>query len=254
MLPTLPPPIPEPLLTETVTDIDGAEAGEVEIEANGSSLRALHGGAYAVDGSLEVEWLVTRRLGVRVEPTLSRDADGAPASTAGGVSGGVSWKLLQDFERRLHVDVELLARVPWETSPIVQPGDPALPLAFDVRGAFQTAASGVLSLRWSAGAGAFGSAEHVPLRGSVAILAPFEGSGRFGFWGVEVDADGARHAPTVVAFEAVPNLEPAGLPFRIGLALPWVVGERDDRPSVGVFLRIFYESAREIAFGATADR
>jgi hypothetical protein len=251
MPPTLPPPIPEPLLTETVTDIDGAEAGEVEIEVNGSSIRALRGGAYSVDGSLEIEWLVLRRLGVRIEPTLSRDADGAPATTSGGVSGGVSWKLFQDFERRLHLDVEALGRAPWDASPIVQPGDPALPLALDLRGAWQP---GAVSLRWSAGAGAFGSPEHVPLRGSVAVLAPFEGSGRFGFWGVELDADGARHAPAVVALEFVPNLEPAGIPLRLGLALPWNVGERDDRPSVGVFLRIFYESEREIAFGKTAVR
>lgn len=214
-------------------------------------MRARRGGAFSVDGSLELEWLVTRRLGVRAEPTLSRDADGAPAVTAGGVSGGVSWKLLQDFQRRLHLDAEILARAPWETSPIVQPGDPALPLAFDLRGAFQP---GLVTLRWSAGAGAFGQAVHVPLRASAAVLAPFEASGRFGFWGVELDADWARGAPLVVALDVVPNFAPAGLPFRIGLALPWTVGERDDRPSLGLFMRIFYESAREIAFAAPGAR
>src|ERR1019366_4087619 len=51
-------PIPEPVLAETVADIDGTEAGELELEVNGASLRALHGGRYAIDGSLEVEWLV----------------------------------------------------------------------------------------------------------------------------------------------------------------------------------------------------
>jgi hypothetical protein len=242
-------PVPEPLLTETVTDIDGSDAGEIEIEANGSVMRALRGGASALDASIEVEWLVVRKLGLRVEPSISRDADGA-AVVAGGVSGGVSWKLLQDFARRLHVDVEALGRAPWEDATLAQPGDPALPAALDVRAAWQPA---WLTLRASAGVGAFGHAEHAPLRGSLALLAPFEGSGRFGFWGVELDADGARAAPVVVALNVVPNFTPAGLPLRVGLALPWSVGERDDRPSVGVFLRVFYESAREIAFASSSS-
>jgi hypothetical protein len=109
---------------------------------------------------------------------------------------------------------------------------------------------GPLALRWSGGVGAGGDAYHVPLRGSAAVLAPFEGSGRFGFWGVEVDADGARSKPVVVALDVVPNFAPAGLPFRMGLVLPWVVGEVGDRPSVGLFFRVFYESEREIAFAS----
>ena len=240
-------PVPEPVLAETVTDIDGTDVGELELEINGALLRALRGGRYAIDGSLEVEWLVARRLGIRVEPTLSRDADDVPGETAAGISGGASWKLVQDFERQLHVQAEVLARLPWEASPIVQPGDPARPLAFDVRAAFRR---GVLTLRGSAGVGVFGQAEHVPLRASFAALLPFEGSGRFGFWGIELDGDGARTAPVVAALDVVPNFAPAGLPFRIGLAVPWAVGERGDRPSTGLFLRIFYESAREIEFAS----
>ena len=240
-------PIPEPVLAETVTDIDGTDVGELELEANGALLRALRGGRYAVDGSLEVEWLVARHLGLRAEPTLSRDADDVPAVTAAGVSGGVSWKLVQDFERQFHVQAEVLARVPWEASPIVQPGDPARPLAFDLRAAFRR---GVLTLRGSAGVGVFGESEHVPLRASLAALLPFEASGRFGFWGIELDGDGARTAPLVAALDVVPNFAPAGLPFRIGLAVPWAVGERGDRPSTGLFLRLFYESSREIEFAS----
>ena len=239
-------PIPEPLLSETVTDVDGTEAGEIELEANGAVLRALRGGARALDSSLEIEWLATRRFGLRLEPTLSHDADG-DAKTAVGFSGGASWKLLQDFVHEFHADAEVLARVPWEQSPIVQPGDPALPLAFDLRAGWRR---DPMTLRWSAGVGAFGDPQHLPLRGSLAALFPFEGSGRFGFWGLELDADGARGAPFVAALDVVPNLEPTGLPLRIGLALPWNIGERDDRPSLGLFLRVFYESAREIEFAA----
>ncbi len=241
-------PIPEPLLSETVTDIDGTEAGEVEVEVNGSVMRALHGGERALDTSLEVEWLVTRRLGLRLEPTLSRDSDGSTENGA-GLSGGLSWKVLQDFAHDLHVDAELLTRVPWNESPIVQPGDPAQPVALDLRGAWRR---DLLSLRWSGGVGAFGASGRVPLRGSVAALLPFESSGRFGFWGVELDADGARPNPLVAALDVVPNLEPAGLPLRLGLALPWFVGSEGDRPALGILLRVFYESAREIEFGSNA--
>ena len=240
-------PIPEPILSETVTDIDGTEAGEIELEANGSIMRALHGGAHALDTSVEIEWLATRRFGFRLEPTLSHDAYGGPAETAVGASGGASFKLLQDFEHEFHVDAEVLARVPWDELPLVQPGDPALPLALDLRAGWRR---DPITLRWSVGVGAFGDAEHLPIRGSLAALAPFEASGRFGFWGLELDADGARGAPFVAALNVVPNFAPAGLPLRLGLALPWAIGERDDRPSVGLFLRVFYESAREIEFAA----
>jgi hypothetical protein len=240
-------PIPEPIFGETVTDIDGTEAGEIEVELNGSVLRALHGGAYSLDGSVELEWLVTRRLGLRLEPSVARDAVGGPPGDAAGVSGGLSWKLFQDFQHDFHVDLEVLGRVPWDSLTIAQPGDPAQPLAVDLRAALRL---DWLTLRGGVGVGAFGQSDHVPLRAGLAALAPFESSGRFGFWGVELDADGARSAPVVCALNLVPNFTPAGLPFRIGLALPWTIGERDDRPSVGVFLRLFYESEREIEFAA----
>ena len=246
-------PLPEPLFTETVTDIDGNEAGEIEFEANGALLRARRGGAFAIDTSLEAEWIVLPRLGLRVEPTFALDrVNGTSASaTEFGGSAGAALKVVQDFEHHFFLHAEVLARLPWDESSIVQPGDPARPLAFDLRAALRR---GALTLRWGLGIGAFGDAEHIPLRASLAALTPFESSGRFGFWGVEADVDGARTAPLVVAVNLVPNLVPAGIPFRIGLALPWAVGERDDRPSLGIFVRLFYESAREIEFAQSHPR
>lgn len=244
-------PVPEPIFTETVTDIDGNEPGEVEFEANGSVFRSLHGGAYAVDTSIEAEWIALSRLGLRVEPTLawSRDAGSTATGTDVGVSGGAALKLLQDFEREIFVHWELLARLPWDESPIVQPGDPALPLSTDLRVAIRR---GFLTVRGGIGVGAFGDAVHPPLRASLAVLTPFEATGRFGFWAIEVDGDGARTAPTVAALNLVPNLEPLGLPFRFALALPFAIGEQAERPSVGIFLRVFYESGRELEFGEHA--
>lgn len=244
------PPIPEPLLAETVTDIDGTEAGEIELEANGSAQRARSGGASAIDGSLELEWLATRRLGLRLEPTIGRDAVASSVRLEPGISGGLSWKLLQDFERDLHLQAEVLSRAPWDESIVAQPGDPAAPFAFDVRGAVRR---GPWSFRPSLGVGAFGSSGRAGLRASLAVLLPFEDSGRFGFWGVEVDADGGRSTPVLAALDLVPNLTPAGLPLRIGLALPVTVGAGAQEPSVGIYLRLFYESDREIAFAAHAS-
>lgn len=159
----------------------------------------------------------------------------------------MSWKLYQDFAHDFHVQLELLGRVPWDDVEIIEPGDPDQPLALDLRAAWR---AGPLTFRPAVGWGAFGDATHSPARASVAVLAPFEGSGRFGFWGFELDADWARESPLVAAVEVVPNLEPAGIPLRLGFAVPVAVGEPEVRPSVGIFVRIFYESAREIAFGS----
>jgi hypothetical protein len=205
----------------------------------------LRGGHRALDASVEVEWLATRRLGLRVEPVVSRDG-----YVSAGVSGGVSWKLFQDFAHDFHLDVELLGRLPWDDKDILQPGDPDQPLALDFMAAWRT---GPLTVRPGVGWGAFGDAAHTPARASLALLLPFESSGRFGFWGFELDADGGRPAPLVTAFEIVPNLEPLGIPLRMGFALPLAVGEESDRPSFGLYFRIFYESAREIAFGAARE-
>jgi hypothetical protein len=53
------------------------------------------------------------------------------------------------------------------------------------------------------------------------------------------------------ALNLVPNLEPLRLPLRLGLALPWLVGGRQAEPSMGIFVRLFIESGREIAYGET---
>ncbi|HEX8789871.1 MAG TPA: hypothetical protein VF765_02895 [Polyangiaceae bacterium] len=217
----------------------------MELEANGSNLASLRGNRHSLDASVEIEWLVTRRLGLRLEPTISRDG-----SVDAGVSYGASWKLVQDFAHDFHLQLELLGRVPTTDTEIVQPGDPDQPLALDLRAAWR---AGPLTFRPGVGVGAFGEADHSPARASLAVLAPFEGTGRFGFWGFEVDADGGRESPAVVAFELVPHLEPLGIPLGIGFALPMVVDAPEDRPSFGFYLRVFYESAREIEFGSARE-
>lgn len=217
----------------------------MELEANGSNMASLRGGHRSLDASVEVEWLATRRLGLRLEPTVSRDGE-----VEGGVSAGASWKLVQDFEHDFHLQLELLGRLPWTDTEIIQPGDPDQPLALDLKAAWR---AGPVTVRPGIGVGAFGDADHNPARASLAFLLPFEEVGRFGFWGFELDSDWGRRSPLVAALELVPNLEPLGIPIGLGFALPVAVGEPADRPSIGLYVRIFYESAREIEFGSARE-
>lgn len=242
-------PMPEPILEETTTDIDGVDAGEVEIEANAVILRSRLGGAFDLQLSPEFEWLVTRRLGVKVEPFFERGAatGGAP-SNSGGVGGGLSWKLVQDFKHDFHLQAEVDGRLPTDVSTVVEPGESPLPLSFDLRSGFRR---GAWTLRNSVGVSTRGSSAQISLRVSAALLTDFEPTGRLGFWGVEVEADGARSNPVVVALDLVPDLAPAGLPFALGFALPYSVGANGTAPSYGFFVRLFIESARESAYART---
>ncbi len=240
------PPLPEPILAETTTDIDGTEPGEIEIEANALWLRSRTGGAVSLELSSELEWLVTRRFGVKVEPFFDRSTDGeASVEGSAGVSAGLSWKLLQDFAHDFHLQLEALGRIPADVSSEVDPGESPLPFSLSLQSGVQR---GAWTLRDSFGVSAGGVGAHVPIRGSMAILTGFESTGRFGFWGVEVEADGARTNPVVVALDLVPDLVPAGLPFALGFVLPYSVAADARVPSYGFFVRLFIESAREAAY------
>lgn len=240
-------PMPEPLFTETATDIDSYEPRECEYEVNGAHLRSRTGAAFVLQGGIEVECLVTRRLGLRLESTFARSAEfaGALATNEAGGSAAASWKILQDFEHDFHLQAEVAGRVPWSTTATISPGDSALPLVFDLRSGWRR---GLLTLRSSVGIAAGGEAAHVPLRGSLAALTGFGDSGRFGFWGIELDVDGSRPAPAVVALDVMPSLLPLGVPVRIGLGLPYALGVASDRPSMGIFIRVLVESDREVKF------
>jgi hypothetical protein len=249
------PPMPEAVFTETVTDIDGSEAGELEVEVSASRMRATMGMAATMQGSAEVEWLVTRRLGVRFETAYARSTfdTGADLRSGLGASGAASWKILQDFRDDFHLQAELGARLPWDeltasalAVQAVSPGEPALPLTLDLRSALR---AGWLVVRGGVGVEAGGTSAHAPARASVALLSGFGLSDRFGFWGFELDADGARSTPALLAFDLVPNLSPLGIPFRLALAIPWAPGAPATQPSLGIFIRLFVESARESDYG-----
>jgi hypothetical protein len=240
--------MPEPLFTETITDLDGYDAGDVEFEVNGSDFRALRGGAVTWQTGPEAEWLVTRQLGIRLEPVVAegRDSGQTALRTTWGAGGGVSWKLIQDYRHDFHLQTEITARAPWDVTPTTDPGESPLPVTLDLRWGLRQRA---WTLRSGVGLGIGSASAHVPLRGSLAILHPFGPSERFGFFGMEADVDGARQNPVVVAIDLVPDMSPLHLPFRLGLGLPWAIGVPANQPALGLFLRIFVESTAERAYG-----
>jgi hypothetical protein len=237
-------PVPEPLFTETATDVDGDDPGELEMELNAAERGAFAGGARTYGFTVEAEMLLSRRIGVKLEPYWT-DARGLGVDRHFGVSAGASLKLWQDFERDLYLQWEIGGRYPFDVATIVDPGDPTLPLASDLRGA---ARFGAFTLRASLGVEAGGSAAHVPMRASFGIFTPFF-TDRYGFFGVEVDVDGARDRPAVVALNLVPSLIPAHLPLKLGLGVPVALGAPDTAPSFGLLVRVWIESAREVEYG-----
>jgi hypothetical protein len=236
--------MPEPILAESVTDIDAGEAGEIELSANAFGL-GLARGARFEEASAEVEWRATDRLGLRLEPTYVYQRGARRGAVhAFDLGAAASWSLMHDWKRDFHLQIELTGHVGSEgvdsQERYVQPGDPALPLALDLRAAIRR---GYLTLRTAFGAEAFGPAgDRVGVRASAAALIGFGREALLGFAGLELDADSARTHPFVVAPDIVADIGPLGLPLKLGVALPWVVGAGQDEPRLGVYLRLMFQT------------
>ena len=65
--------------------------------------------------------------------------------------------------------------------------------------------------------------------------------GGWGFVGVELDGDWGRRTPAVLAPQALLDLKRAGLPLRIGVAVPWAPVARSGDPGIGVVFRAIVE-------------
>jgi len=235
------PRFPEPLLGESATDVDAAEAGEVEVEANLARIRAARGAANANYASLEVEWRVWKELGVRLEPSYAWATDSSSSHDKGfGGAGTVALGLLHDRRRQWHLQFELSGRLDNGTEvQDFEPGETALPYSANLVGA---ARSGRFTFRTTIGGEVGGSFAYAPAHTDFALLSTFTKDGRFGFFGLEVRADWARTAPLVLAPEAVADLNPLGLPFRLGVAVPVNVGAAPADPLYGFFLRLQFET------------
>jgi hypothetical protein len=199
--------MPEPLIGESVTDLDSTEAGELEVDATGVIRRP--GGLWSTE--LEIEWRALSRLGFSLEGATSREETG---TTATELRPSLSFVLLHDPARDLHLMIDATARLFEDDAATPGLGEPALPVAFSLRGGMRR---GWFTLRGALGASAGGHSAHaVPLRTEAAALLEVP----FGFWGIEGVADFARSSPWMLAPEVVLGTGAV----QIGAALPWEPG------------------------------
>lgn len=230
--------MPEPLVAETITDIDGVEAGELELDLNGGVQPPRSAGPGALRGSLELEWRATPALGLGLEVGLQGPLGTAGSARVVSVNGGVSAALLHDPAHDFHLMAEATARMLERDGLPSDPGEPALPVAVGLKAGVRR---GRATLRAGAGLGiGSGSARSLPLRASLAALfQPCAGSG--GFLGVEADADWGRAAPYAFTPEAVFDTRPLGLPALVGVGVPVRAGPLGADPRWGVLLRIMVD-------------
>lgn len=231
-------PLPESLLTESTTDIDADRAGELEIEANLAKTAAPTGGAQATFVSLEVEWRILEELGARLEPSYSRvvDTGGTSAQDSFGLAGALAVGVYHDPPLGLHVQGEIAARTAESgAARVFEPSETVLPYSADVLAAVRRDR---WTLRATVGAEAGGSFAHAPIHTDLALLMGVTSDERFGFVVLDVRADWARQAPLVLAPEVVADLGPLGLPFRLGVALPFNVAAEPTSTSFGLFVRV----------------
>jgi hypothetical protein len=241
-------PLPESLLTESATDVDAEERGELEFEANVAAVGARRGGARALLTSFEVEWRVLREVGLRLEPAYAHVVDVGVGSGRNrfALAGALAVGLFHDYPRDDHLQMELLGRTPDAANArVFEPGETELPAAADLVGA---ARRGRWTLRTSVGVEAGGAFAHAPLHTDLALLATFREDERFGFFGIELRADWARDSPLVVAPDIVAITAPLGLPFSVSVALPVNVGAGASAASYGVFMRLMVLANREAEY------
>lgn len=237
-------PVPEPIFGESVTDIDGIEAGELEVSGDAAELRSRRGGAQLQVAGVEAEWLATSRLGLRAEPSLVRaDGPGFASRTDLGVGTTASWKLVRDLADEFYMQMELSAEWPPRADGYSSPDQPGLPFGLDLRAAFRI---GMWTVRGSVGAGAGAASPHAPVRASLAVLIGFDRAARTGFFGLEALADGTWISPVFAAPDVVVDLSPLKVPVRLGVALPWSPPTTSDtQPSFGIYFRLIVEPLRE---------
>ncbi|GAC1364922.1 MAG: hypothetical protein NVSMB47_16400 [Polyangiales bacterium] len=227
--------MPEPLLEETITDVDRDEPGELEIDALLAGVRDQLGHRSWQTG-VEVEWGVTSRLGLAAESGTSR-ADADDRSRFAGATFGASYAVLHDVARDLHAQLEAGAHVFGDHDAVAhEPGDTQLPYGLALRGGWRR---GWATLRPAVGVSIGATSPHLPLRAAVALLGALPRAA--GFCGVELGVDGGRAAPLFVALDVLADPTSLGVPFRLGVALPWTPRTGVQPSTFGVFLRAIAE-------------
>ena len=227
------PPLPEPLVGESITNIEGAEAGELEFDVDAAWLRSSGGGS-SKGLSVETEWRVTDRLGVMLEAGSGR-AD-LTGTTEWGIRAGLSWSLLHDSGRDFHLQAEVTGRFGDEEAGTDGPIELPHPYSAGVRAAIR---SGSFTARAGAGA-AFG--DGASLFAQLALLWSLPDSLSRGFAGLEVNANVGSGPPLSLVPQLFVALPFVPVPAAVGIGIPWAPPLREgQRSSIGAMLRLVVE-------------
>jgi hypothetical protein len=225
--------MPEPVLAESITDVDATQAGELEIDAIGATFQGARGAAGAWATTVESEWRATDRLGVSVGGSTRKDASARVRLDA---RAGVSFLVLHDLAHDFHVQAEVSARFEATEPAKVDPSDTTLPVETGLRWGVR---SGPVTIRGGLGAEAGGRGARLPFWNTLALLVELGG---FGFTGLELLADWARPSPVSVAPEVLGDARSfLPVPVQLGVGVPLVPAARGEPFTVGVLARLLVE-------------
>lgn len=227
-------PMPEPVLGESVTDIDGTKAGELEVDLTGLWGR---GGSWAT--SVEIEARVLDWLGLEAGLGYSR------GKGLGQLEGDIelrllaSLSLLHDFERGLHGQVEIGGRLVGEPDLGPNLGEPRPPLSTGVRLGLDR---DWWTLRVGLGAAiAGGSAHEIPAWASATAFLNL-GQGRWTSLGLDGEADWSRRNPFTLAPTVLVDGRILHLPGRLAVVALYGFASGGQEPWLGLILRLVGES------------
>lgn len=236
-------PMPEPLIAETVTDIDGDSKGELEFDVTSTFARSRQTGADGVTIQAETEWRATRRLGLSLEVDADRARTSGESPREANFSGSLaaSWILLHDFARDMHLQLEVGARIgAGEKDDSLAPGALELPYSTVLR-------FGRRWDRWTLRFGAgvsFGNG--TSLVGALALFREtVSKAGRQSYYGIEINANTSRRRPLEMDPEVVFTFPIGPTPPHFGAAILWSPDHAGSGSSVGALLRLIVEIDRD---------
>jgi len=239
-------PIAEPVMGETVTDIDSAEAGEVEVDSSATMLRRRSDGALFWRSETEVEYRLTRWAGLGLGLEFSGgDTRSQMKTELFEVTPSLALSLWHDWEREIHIQLEATGRLREESIDQTrlpdqgfEAGESFLPYAVRLRGAWRHER---LVLRPSVGMSFGGdSPRPIPLLAEMAVLVTWGREQRSSV-GIEGSMDLGRLAPFMVGpgiSLAIRTMAPV---VKIGLAVPLTFGTDGRQPMAGLFFHITAE-------------
>jgi hypothetical protein len=226
--------VPEPMLLESITDVDLAHAGELEMDIDFSIVPSVANSI--IGGRFESEWRASQRVGLALELSFAREARTSD-NYAFGARAAASFVLLHDFARNLHLQAVLAGRAPLETDESIahDAAETSLPFAGGIHAAIGL---GPLSLRAQLlGEAGEGNVAHAPVHAGIVALLRVDD---LGFFGAEWIQDWALERPFTVAPEVVFDGATRRLPFRVGMTVPIHLGVERNQ-AFNVITRIILE-------------